>query len=73
MVEGLTLLVEFFSFFGNQSVNEMIEDLLPAAFNAAQTKAKELHAEAMQSLTGGMSLPGLQDALAQFTETPPEE
>jgi nucleoid-associated protein EbfC len=52
---------------------EMIEDLLPAAFNAAQAKAKELHAEAMQSLTGGMSLPGLQDALAQFTDTPPTE
>ena len=28
---------------------EMIEDLLPAAFNAAQQKAKQMHAEAMQS------------------------
>lgn len=46
---------------------EMIEDLLPAAVNAAQTKAKQLHAEAMQSLTGGLSLSGLQDAVAQFT------
>jgi nucleoid-associated protein EbfC len=47
---------------------EMIEDLLPAAFRAAQQKARELHAEAMQSLTGGVNLPGLQEALAKFAE-----
>ena len=46
---------------------EMIEDLLPAAFNAAQRKAKELHAESMQQLTGGLNMPGLQEALGQFT------
>jgi DNA-binding YbaB/EbfC family protein len=46
---------------------EMIEDLLPAAFRAAQEKARELNAEAMQSLTGGANLPGLQEALAQIT------
>jgi nucleoid-associated protein EbfC len=50
---------------------EMIEDLLPAAFNAAAQKAKQLHAEAMASLTGGMQLPGLEDALAQLGGTPP--
>jgi len=50
---------------------EMIEDLLPAAFNAAAQKAKQLHAEAMQSLTGGMQMPGLEDALSQLTGTPP--
>jgi DNA-binding YbaB/EbfC family protein len=44
---------------------EMIEDLLPAAFNAAQQKAKQMHAEAMQSLTGDM--PGIQEALSQLT------
>jgi hypothetical protein len=49
---------------------EMIEDLLPAAFNAAQQKAKQLHAEAMQQLTGGLNLPGLEDALGQFTGMP---
>jgi DNA-binding YbaB/EbfC family protein len=47
---------------------EMIEDLLPAAFNAAQQKARQLHAEAMQSLTGGIPLPGLNDALSQLTD-----
>ncbi|MEM9185723.1 MAG: YbaB/EbfC family nucleoid-associated protein [Planctomycetota bacterium] len=46
---------------------EMIEGLLPAAFNDASAKAKQLHAEAMQSLTGDLNLPGLGDALQQFT------
>lgn len=51
---------------------ELIEDLLPAAFNAAAQKAKQLHAEALAALTGGMQLPGLDDALAQLTGRPPE-
>lgn len=46
---------------------ELIEDLLPAAFNAAQGKAKQLHAEAIQSITGGMNVPGLEDALENLT------
>ncbi len=46
---------------------EMIEDLLPAAFNAAQQKARQLHAEALQSITGGLPLGGIQDALSQLT------
>ncbi len=51
---------------------EMIEDLLPAAFNAAAKKAEELHAQAMSSLTGGMDIPGLGDALSQFTGALPD-
>ena len=52
---------------------EMIEDLLPAAINAASQKAKELHAEAMKEITGGMNLPGLQETLGQLTgDLPPE-
>jgi nucleoid-associated protein EbfC len=50
---------------------EMIEDLLPAAINAAVQKANQLRAEAMQALTGGMRLPGLDDALSQLTGQPP--
>lgn len=46
---------------------EMIEDLLPAALNQAIAKSKKMHVEAMSSLTGGLDLPGLEDALAQFT------
>jgi len=38
---------------------ELIEDLLPAAINAAQQKAKGLQAEKMQSLTGGLQIPGI--------------
>lgn len=45
---------------------ELLEDLIPAAINAAQAKAKELHAAAVQQLTGGMNLPGLGDALGQL-------
>jgi DNA-binding YbaB/EbfC family protein len=46
---------------------EMIEDLLPAAFNDAQRKAKEMHAAAMQSLAGGLPIAGFQEALSQLT------
>ena len=46
---------------------EMIEDLLPAAFNSAVQKANQLRAEGMQSITGGLQLPGMDDALSQFT------
>jgi nucleoid-associated protein EbfC len=46
---------------------EMIEDLLPAAFNAAQQKARQLHSEAMQAIAGGLPMDGLQDALSQLT------
>jgi DNA-binding YbaB/EbfC family protein len=45
---------------------EMIEDLLPVAFNAAQQKARELQAEAYQSLTGGLPVGGFPDALSQI-------
>jgi len=47
--------------------HEMIEDLLPGAINQAVAKAKQLHVDAMKSITEGMDLPGLDDAIAQFT------
>ena len=43
---------------------EMIEDLLPAAINQAIAKAKQLQ---MQSMTEGLDMPGLNEALAQIT------
>jgi len=46
---------------------ELIEDLIPAATNQAQMKAKEKHAEAMKEMTGGLNLPGLDDALNSLT------
>jgi DNA-binding YbaB/EbfC family protein len=46
---------------------ELLEDLLPAAINAARQKSKELHAEMMQQLTGGITLPGgLSDMLGNL-------
>ena len=46
---------------------ELIEDLIPAAANQAEEKAREVHAEAMKALTGGLNLPGLGDALSALT------
>ena len=46
---------------------EMIEDLMPAAMNQVAAKAKELHMEMMQSVTGDLNLPGLSDALSELT------
>jgi DNA-binding YbaB/EbfC family protein len=46
---------------------ELLEDLIPAATNQALTKAKELHAEVIKDLTGGMNFPGLDEVLAKVT------
>ena len=45
---------------------EMIEDLLPAAINQAQLKAKQLHADAMRELTGGLNIPQLDELMTQI-------
>jgi len=50
-----------------QGEREMIEDLLPAAVNQAVSKAKLLHVDAMKSMTGDLNIPGLDNALSQFT------
>jgi DNA-binding YbaB/EbfC family protein len=51
---------------------ELLEDLLPAAINLARQKSKELHAEMMQQLTGGMALPGgLADMLGNLGSPQP--
>ena len=52
---------------------ELLEDLLPAAINAAQQKAKELHAESMQQLAGGLNFPGLTDALGGLGQSQPTD
>lgn len=46
---------------------EMIEDLVAAAMNQAAAKAKQLHLDAMTSLTESMDVPGLNDAISQIT------
>jgi DNA-binding YbaB/EbfC family protein len=53
---------------------ELIEDLVAAAMNQAVAKGKQLHAEAVKELTGGLDLPGVQEALAKLTNPePPDE
>ena len=37
----------------------MIEDLVTAAVNQAREKAMQAHSEAMQSMAGGLNIPGL--------------
>ena len=51
-----------------QNDREMIEDLLPAAVNAATAKAKQLHADAMRGMTEGLNLPGFEEAISRLTQ-----
>ncbi len=52
---------------------EMLEDLLPAAINAALAKSKEAHMKAMQAMAGDMDVPGLNDMLSQLAGGGPGE
>lgn len=45
---------------------ELIEELVPAALNEALTKVRAMTVEKMREMTGGIDLPGLDDALANF-------
>jgi nucleoid-associated protein EbfC len=49
---------------------EMIEDLLPAAYNSAHQRAKQLHAEALQQITGDLQIPGINEAISNLGENP---
>ena len=52
----------------------MLEDLVTAAVNQAITKGKQMHAETMKELTGGIPLPSsLQEALEKFTGSEQDE
>jgi DNA-binding YbaB/EbfC family protein len=46
---------------------EMLEELIPAAVNQAQEKARALHAQAMQEMTSGLDIPGVEEALSKIT------
>lgn len=52
---------------------EMIEDLIPAAVNQAAARAKQLNVEAMKSMTDGIDVPGLNQAISQITGQPEDE
>ena len=45
----------------------VLQDLLPAAINEAVAKSKQMHVTAMKQLTGGISLPGMDDLINQYT------
>ena len=51
-----------------QNDRELLEDLVVAAINQAISKGKQMHADAVRDLTGGLPLPGaFHEALAKFT------
>ena len=56
-----------------QGDRELIEDLVAAAVNQAVAKGKQLHTDAMKELTGGLELPGLQEALGKVVNLGAEE
>jgi nucleoid-associated protein EbfC len=49
-----------------QGDRELIEDLVVTAANQAIAKARELHAEAMQSVTGDLNMPALNEAMEKL-------
>ncbi len=45
---------------------EVLEDLVTAAVNQALQKAKDAAQKEMAEITGGMNIPGLQEAMSKF-------
>ena len=45
---------------------ELLEDLVVAAVNQALDKLKQATAEQMERMTGGLDIPGINDALSQL-------
>ena len=51
-----------------QNDRELLEDLVTAAVNQAIGKGKQMHADSIRDITGGLPLPGgFHEALAKFT------
>ncbi len=50
-----------------QGDRELLEDLVVAAVNQAVVKGKQLHAEALKEITGGLQLPGMREALEKIS------
>jgi DNA-binding YbaB/EbfC family protein len=58
----------------SQNDRELLEDMVVAAVNQAIAKGKQMHAESIRDLTGGLPLPGgFQDMLAKFGGASEEE
>ncbi len=45
---------------------ELMEELVPAALNEALAKVRKMHVDKMREATGGIDLPGLDEALANL-------
>jgi nucleoid-associated protein EbfC len=45
---------------------EMMEEMIPIAMNEALTKVRAMHVAAMKEMTGGIDIPGLDEALTSF-------
>ena len=45
---------------------ELIEELIPVAMNEALAKVRKMHIDMLREATGGVSIPGLDDALASL-------
>jgi DNA-binding YbaB/EbfC family protein len=45
---------------------ELLEDLVRTAVNEAVRRAKEMHAETIRGMTGGLAVPGLEETLGKF-------
>ncbi len=45
---------------------EMIEEMIPVAMNEALAKVRKMHIEMMREATGGIDIPGLDDAIANL-------
>ena len=56
-----------------QGDRELLEDLLLAAMNQAVSKGRQLHADALRELTGGLQLPGVQGLLEKLGGLGPKE
>ena len=56
-----------------QGDRELLEDLLMAAMNQAVSKGRQLHADALKELTGGLQLPGMREALEKISGLGPKD
>jgi DNA-binding YbaB/EbfC family protein len=64
---GNVLSVEIDPILQEKNDFEMVKDLLPAAINSAIAKSKQLHVEAMQSVTSDLPIPAnMENVLKNF-------
>ena len=56
-----------------QGDRELLEDLIVAAMNQAVSKGKQLHADVLKEITGGLQLPGIREALEKISGVEPKE